>query len=116
MVNHCEVIGQPQNEVTVFWDARRSSRSGSMRIRISDQRVSTRQVMSTIISTLTLDEDSEFSEPKCTARLGNDSDLTDPIVNFEETQSKLATEFINVILRELFLYYMCTHNIFPCSK
>ena len=40
--------------------------------------------MSTIVSTLTLNEDSEFSEPKCTARLGNDSDLMDPNVNFEK--------------------------------
>ena len=93
VVYRCEAIGQPLNEVTVFWDARRSGgRSGSMRMRIpdDDQRVSTRQVMSMVVSTLTLDKDGEFSEPRCTAMLDDDDELRDPNANFEEIQSELA--------------------------
>ena len=90
MVYRCEAIGQPLNEVTVSWDARRSGRSSSMRVRIPDDDsiVSTRRILSLIVSTLTLDEDSEFSEPRCTAMLGDDHDFRDLNANFEEIQSK----------------------------
>jgi len=86
LVYRCMVTGEPLDLITIQWRVRTSG-SREMLIPEDSPLVRTMSDMSMITSTLIMEAD---SEPRCTATLDNDEDLSNSFSSFRELPSKHA--------------------------